>query len=82
MLAVSSVPLLMGLQAAPRPWRGLTKSCHPRPAKNGRPLFMNKDALRFLKRGRGGALSYLGAVETIGVEVLRQALEPESIHTF
>jgi hypothetical protein len=43
---------------------------------------MNKEALRFLKRGHGGAPSYLDAVETIAVEVLRQALEPESIHTF
>jgi hypothetical protein len=43
---------------------------------------MNKDALHFLKRGRDGAPSYLDAVETIAVEVLRQALEPESIHTF
>ena len=40
---------------APIPWRALTKSCHQRPAKNGRPLFMNKDALHFLKCGRGGA---------------------------
>lgn len=43
---------------APVPRRALTNPCHPRPARNGRPLFMNKDALHFLKRGRGGAPSY------------------------
>jgi len=78
MLAVSSAPLLIVVRAAPLYFA----CCHPRPAKNGRPLFMNKDALHFLKCGRGGAPSYLNAVETIAVEVLRQALEPESIHTF
>ena len=81
MLAVSSAPLLIVVRGAP-PWRALTSLAIRGRRKNGRPLFMNKDALHFLKRGRDGAPSYLDAVETIAVEVLRQALEPESIHTF
>ena len=81
MLAISSAPLLIVVLGAP-PWRALTSLAIRGRRKNGRPLFMNKDALHFLKRGRDGAPSYLDAVETIAGEVFRQALEPESIHTF
>ena len=61
MLAVSSAPLLIVVRGAP-PWRALTSLAIRGRRKNGRPLFMNKDALDFLKRGRGGAPSYLDAL--------------------
>ncbi len=68
-----SAPGLMAIRVAPSTLAGLNRG-----RKNRLPLLMNKDALQFLKRGRGGALSCLDAVETIAGEAFRQALEAGS----